>query len=313
MANNSEAKIALLTALALGMVDVAATQQLRVCVAEKNAPLSYQAPGGEMRGLDVRIAEAAATSMQRKLVLVPFDSGHENESTLGREVNALLSSGICDAVSGFPLLRSDFTPDGGAKARTPDYPGAPRRRDRPFIPLQEMAATPAYQGVALAAAMRKPTAPWSTLAGLRSEHPDWKVGVVSGTMAGAVALLWRHGSLQRQLVTLKQDQQVLQALVDGKVDVGILPLAQFDGWLLANPASPVGLAAWRRSLGINIGFVTLASNVQVRGAITTAISDALSSGRMRQWAVEEGATWQAPTLPVISNGPGLSQLAADDQ
>ena len=112
---------------------------LTVCIAEDNEPLSYVRKG-EPKGLDVRVARAIAAEMGRELRIIAFETEFERESTLAREVNALLSAGICELASGFPLLREDFaTPIGGA--RTPDYPGAKRRRERPFIPLQQMAAS----------------------------------------------------------------------------------------------------------------------------------------------------------------------------
>lgn len=313
VAKNFDGRLALLAGLVSGAFGSAgATEPLKVCAAEQNAPLSYQGLGGQIRGLDMRIAQAAAALMERDLVVVPFDSSYENESTLGQEVNALLSSGICDAVSGFPLLRSDLGPPGRVKARTPDYPGAPRRRDRPFIALREITATQPYQGVAVGAAMRSPGAPWASLSTLRSQHPDWKVGVVSGTLAGTVSMLWRHGALQHQLVSLSQQQSVLELLSEGTVDVAMVPLAQFDGWRLSHPKSPLVLAEWRRSLGVNLGFATLATNEPVRLAINSTIAKALAHGDLRQWAREEGVTWQAPEPPDVSSLPSLAQLAADE-
>ena len=312
VAKNFDWQWALLAGLVSGAFGSAgAAEPLKVCAAEQNAPLSYQVLGGQIRGLDVRIAQAAAALMERDLVVVPFDSSYENESTLGQEVNALLSAGICDAVSGFPLLRSDLGPPGRVMARAPDYPGAPRR-DRPFIVLREIAATQAYQGVALGAAMRSPGAPWASLSTLRSEHPDWKIGVVSGTLAGTISMLWRHGALQHQLVSLNQQQRALELLSEGTVDVAMVPLAQFDGWRLSHPESPLVLADWRRSLGVNLGFATLARNEAVRLAINSTIAQALTHGDLKQWAREEGVTWQAPDAPDVSDLPSLAQLAADE-
>ena len=45
---------------------------------------------GQARGLDVRIAQAAADALGRPLKLVPFETTYEKESTLTHEVAALL-------------------------------------------------------------------------------------------------------------------------------------------------------------------------------------------------------------------------------
>ena len=76
-----------------------------------------------------------ASALGRELGVLPFDTSYEKESTLSHQVNALLPSGLCEAASGFPLLTVDLGPPSRATARTPDYPGAKRMRDRPFVPF----------------------------------------------------------------------------------------------------------------------------------------------------------------------------------
>ena len=143
---------------------------LTVCVAEDNEPLSY-VHEGKPRGFDVRIAQAIADEMGRPLRIVPFETEYERESTLAREVNALLSSQVCELASGFPLLREDIGVPSGP-ARTPDYPGAKRFRERPFVPLQPLSASRPYQGMALVAVVRRevarPVTRLSDLKGLAS-------------------------------------------------------------------------------------------------------------------------------------------------
>ena len=77
-----------------------AAEPLTVCMAEDNPPLSYQVKG-EDRGLDVRIAGAVADEVGRPLRIVFFESKYERETTLSQEVNALLSSGVCELASGY--------------------------------------------------------------------------------------------------------------------------------------------------------------------------------------------------------------------
>ena len=96
---------------------------LAVCVAADNPPLSHLV-AGQPRGLDVRIAQAAADALGRPLKLVPFETTYEKESTLTHEVAALLAAGVCEAVSGFPLVTGEFDLPTRASSRTPDYPGA---------------------------------------------------------------------------------------------------------------------------------------------------------------------------------------------
>ena len=297
-------------ALALGLACTAALPApLTVCMAADNAPLSHQV-SGQPRGLDLRIAQAAASGLGRELAVVLFETEYEKESALVHEVGALLASGVCDAASGFPLLTGDLGPPSRASARTPDYPGAKRKRERPFITLQPLAASRAYQAVALGVVQRSGAPPLERLTDLGER----KLGTVSGTLASAVALTWRNGRLQPNVVSLNQREDALAELArptDRRFDAVLLPLALFDGWMLTHPGQPLEAAAYRRPIGVNLGFVTLASATEVRAAIDQAIIQARQDGRLAAWAAAEGVSWAAPVAPEISPGPTLADLAAD--
>jgi len=285
---------------------------LTVCVAEDNAPLSYLVRG-QARGLDLRIAQAAAAALGRPLAVVPFETAYEKESTLAHEVNALLSSGVCEAVSGFPLLREDLGPPTRPSARTPDYPGAKRKRERPYVTLGPLAASRAYQGAALGLVVAGPAESVATLADLAAldDGGARKLGVTTGTLAGSVAQTWRHGVLRKRLLTVSQREEVLDAVADGRAAAALLPLARFDGWKLAHRDSPLRATAWRRPLEINLGFVTLDGATEVRAALDRVIEAARADGSLARWAAEEGVSWTPPTTPEVGNGPSLASLAAD--
>lgn len=308
MARRTDATRAALGLAALLSGAAASSAPLKVCMAADNPPLSWQA-GGTPRGLDVRIARAAAEAMGRELVVVPFESEYEKESTLAHEVNALLSSGVCDAASGFPLLAGDFGPPTRANARTPDYPGAKRKRERPYIALGPLAAGRAYQAVSLGLVQRSGSAPLNGLADLGER----KLGVTTGTLGGAVAMVWRNGALRSRSVSLGQREDLLGELAraDARFDAALLPLALFDGWRLQHADGTLVASPWRRPIGINLGFVTLQPAADVRAAIDGVIGSALGDGRLARWAADEGVSWTAPTQPEVSRGPGLADLAAD--
>ena len=281
---------------------------LKVCMAADNAPLSWQSKG-QARGLDVRIAQATAQALGRPLVVVPFESEYEKESTLTHEVNALLSAGVCDAASGFPLLAADVGPPSRASARTPDYPGAKRKRERPYITLGTLTAGRAYQAVALGLALPAGAAPVASLSDLGGR----KVAVTSGTVGGAMAMGWRQGALRGQLVSMGHREDVLGELSRpaARFDAALVPLSLLDGWRLQHPGSPLVAAAWRRPIGINLGFVTLQAATEVRAALDATVVAARADGRLAAWAAEEGVSWAAPTAPELSNGPGPGDLAAE--
>ena len=136
---------------------------LAVCMSEDNAPLSM-ARKGKLSGFDVAMAEAVAQELGRPLKLVPFESELESDANFAIEVNALLSAGVCDLVSGFPLLSADLAKPVRTSAKTPDFPGAKRPPERPLIPLGKLVAT--YNGGALVPRMvslARNEDPWAAL------------------------------------------------------------------------------------------------------------------------------------------------------
>ncbi len=307
------AALAGLGLLGASLVVQAQPAPLTVCVAADNPPLSHLV-NGQARGLDLRIAQAAADLLGRPLRAIAFETSFEKESSLAREVAALLAAGVCEASSGFPLLRGDLSPATDDKARTPDFPGAKRKRDRPFIPLQPLAASRAYLGAVLGVVQ-----PLGAPAlGRLEDLGERRLGVVSGTLGGTMAMGWKHGALRSRLVSLGQREEPLNELMatpaagaQRRFDGVLLPLALFDGWLQQHPGAPLVVSAWRRPIGINLGFVTLASDGAVRPALDTVISRGLADGSLARWAAEEGLSWSAPVAPDVSRGPSLLELVAD--
>ncbi len=286
------------------------TRALTVCMAEDNAPLSYlvRASGQrQLRGLDVRVAQAVAAELGRALALLPFESEYEKESTLAHEVNALLSAQVCDLVSGFPLLAGDLGPPSRASSRTPDYPGARRKRDRPYVTLTPLAASVPYQAAALGVALRPGSALVETLADLQTR----RVGAVAGTMAGAVTLGYRQGLLRSGVVSLGQREDALGALATGRIDALLLPLTQFDAWRLSHPDTALTLAAVRRPLGVNLGWVMRADDEALRVTVNRVIERSRNDGQLARWATEEGVTWQVPREPAVSGGLVFNDLLVD--
>jgi ABC-type amino acid transport substrate-binding protein len=285
----------------------AQTAPLTVCIAQDNEPLSY-VRDGKPKGLDVRVAQAIAAELGRELRIIPFETEYERESTLAREVNALLSSSVCELASGFPLLREDLALPTGS-ARTPDFPGAKRRRERPFIALQPLSASRPYQGMALVVVLRREAARkverLSDIKGLR-------IGNVAGTLSSALLLMYRNGLLKSDLVSLPQrGVSVFELMQGNKVDAGLVAAGLYDAWKLEHPEHMFVLTEYRRPLGINLGFVAVAQGNEALRSANRVIERALESGDLVKWAAEEGVSWMKPTQPDVSRAPSLVELAQD--
>jgi len=298
---------ALSTTLLMSTASALWAQPLSVCMSADSAPQSSVKPNGTLMGFDVHLAEAIASAMGRELKLVPFDSEYEKESTLAHEVNALLSSGLCDLASGFPLIQADLGPPSRAAARTPDYPGAKRKRERPFIPLGALMASRAYQASTLVVVLRPDSPPVNALLDLRGR----KIGAVPGTLGGTLVNLYRNGVLRAGMVSLSQREDPWAALESGRVDALVVPSATYDAYRLVKPQSPLTLASYQRPVGINLGFVALTTQSPLLATVNQAIERAQANGSMQRWAVGEGLSWQPPVLPEVAAGLSLQSLIAD--
>lgn len=280
-----------------------AAPPLTVCMAENNPPLSYRV-AGESRGLDTRVAQAIAAELGRPLQVIPFESKYEADSTLTHEVNALLSSGVCELASGFPLLASDLGAPTRPTARVPDYPGAKRPPQRPWVPLGTLVPSRAYHTVALGLLVRDPAREAATLAA----PGDARIGVTAGTMAGTAVTLYRNGKLRPQLVSLAQNQDALEQLDAGRIDATLASLDRYDAWRLAHPGTMVRRAAYVHPLRINIGFVARAESAPVLDAANRVIARALADGDLQRWSTATGTSWIAPAEPQVGRAIGLPDL-----
>ena len=278
---------------------------LKVCMAEDNPPLSYAVKGNpQPQGFDVRVAQAIAAAQARPLTLILFESKFEQESTLSQEVNALLASGVCDLASGFPLIATDLGPPSRPTARVPDYPGAPRRANRAWVPLVPITATLAYHASALVAVTRDPGVTVDTLDDLQT----LRIGANAGSLAGSILMMHKNGLLRPKVISLSRDQSALAKLESGDIDAALVPSDQLDAWKLTHPESKLVRSAYQHPLRINLGLVAKADAVALIGAANTAISQAKTNGNLQSWAKQSGVTWITPAEPNVRATLGMADL-----
>jgi len=270
-------------------------EPLRICMAEGNSPLSHR-DGKESRGLDVAIGQAIASELGRSLKVVLFESEYERETTLSQEVNALLSSGVCSLASAYALFASDLGAPSRPNARTPEHEGGKPRRQRPFVPLGKLAGTRAYYAMAMGIVTRDSSMRVETLADLQG----FRVGAVSGTLAGSALAVYRNGLLLKGLVTLSQRENLLAELEAGRFDATLTPLNRYDAYRLAHPGTPLARGKYIHPLRINLGFVGLEGDSEVLAAADRVIERALASGELERWAAAAGVTWIRPVAPDIN-------------
>ena len=257
-----------------------------------------------MRGLDPKVAEAIAAELQRPLKIVPFESKYEGDSALADEVNALLSSGVCELASGFPLLTSELGAPKRPTARVPDHPGAPPPPKRKWVPLGTLDGSWPYHTAALALVVRDAAREAATLA----DPGDARIGVMAGTMTGTIVSLYRNGRLKSQLVGLSQNEDPLEQLEAGRIDATLVPLDRFDAWRIRHPDSPLRRTGYVHPLRINIGFAALSTAQDLLDGANRVIARAGADGTLERWSKETQTTWIVPAEPAIGAPIGMQQL-----
>lgn len=273
---------------------------LAVCMSEDNAPLSV-ARKGQLSGFDVEMAKAVAQALGRPLRLVPFESELEQDANFALEVNALLSAGVCDLVSGFPLLANDLGPPGRPKAKPPDYPGAKRPRYRADVALGELIASQPYQGMALQLVQRIDAPVAQGLGDLRGQ----KVGAVAGTLEGTLIATYQGGALTSHMVSMGKLDDRWAALESGKVDAMLMPSTAWDAYR-QRAMAPLRLrAAAPVSLGINLGWVALAGNAALLEAVNRVTAQ---EPQLQAWAQGAGMQRLLPTQPAVVQTLSLTAL-----
>ena len=175
--------------------------------------------------------------------------------------------------------------------------------------MQQMAASRAYQGMALVVVLRREAARkverLSDVKGLR-------IGNVAGTLSSGLLMMYRNGMLKGDLVSLPQrGESVFELMQANKLDAGLVAAGLYDAWKIEHPDSSLTLTEYRRPLGINLGFVAVPQGADALRAASRVIERALDKGELAKWAAEEGVSWTKPTAPDVSRAPSLIELAQD--
>lgn len=277
---------------------------LRVCMAENNAPFSHKARRGPVKGLDVAIAGAIAARLGRPLEIVPFESELEDESTLSQEVNAMLSSNVCELASGFAMLQQDLGPPSRVTSRTSEYPGAKSYKQRPWITLGTLIPSQPYHAVAMTLVVKDDALADLTLGNLG----EARIGALAGTVAGAATVLFDNGRLTKRVRHLSRDDDAFEMINSGVVETMLVSQSRLDNFARENPGNRMRSTGYLHPLRLNLGFVALATQKPLLTEVSAEIASAISDGRLAKWATNSGVTWLAPKQPYVSQGPMLAQL-----
>jgi len=280
---------------------------LTICLNE-NIPLYSLRHGNDASGFDLKVAEAIAKQLGRKLIVQWFETKLEMDSSLTIGANALLSDQRCDLVGGYPLIKGTLGKPHVQIARLPGFDGDKPEDRRRRVTLGELLPTRPYHRSVLAivvngASVTKPITALGDLEGL-------KIGTEGGSLADAILMTFRDGRFVNQITHLIPERDdLLGKLEAGEFDATMLNLRRFDFYVSKHPATKLKASAFHHRIGSNMGLVGLATNATLIAEVDKAIADLERKGELPALAAASGLTYVPPQEPKVADNISMLDLA----
>jgi ABC-type amino acid transport substrate-binding protein len=290
------AAVVLVTMMAVPTL--AAADVLRVCLDEDLPPLSVHHRGKPAGGFDVALAQAVAQRLGRSLEVQWFESKLDEDSSPALETNALLSDGRCSLVGGYALTTDSLVVPGLKTAKLPDFEGATGPDHRRRVTLGRLTPSNPYIYSALTVVLGPKVADRhiggiGDLAGLR-------IGIESGTLADALLMTFDKGRLIDNITHLVPTRDdLLGTLERGDLDATLLDLRRLDAYRAAHPDTKLVASGFFYPIGVNRGYVGLASDPALLAEVNKALSALQADGTVARLAGAAGVSFLAPREPVI--------------
>jgi ABC-type amino acid transport substrate-binding protein len=271
---------------------------LKVCLDENLPPLSMHQRGKPDSGFDVALAQAVAGRLGRPLRIQWFESKLDESSSPALEANALLSDGRCALVGSYALTRDSLKVPGVKTAKLPDFEGATRDDRRRRVPVGVLAPSQPYAYSPLTVvlgekARGRKISGVGDLAGLR-------IAIESGTLGDAILMTFENGRLIDHITHLVPGRHdLLGALNGGEFDATLLDLSRFDAYRAGHPDSRLAASGYYYPIGVNRGYVGLASDPALIAAVNKVLSDLQAVGTIADLAKAAGLTYLPPVEPAI--------------
>ena len=276
----------------------AAEDPLKVCLDENLPPLSMHQRGKPDSGFDVALAQAVAERLGRPLRIQWFESKLDESSSPALEANALLSDGRCALVGSYVFTRDSLVVPGVKAAKLPDFEGATRDDRRRRVPLGVLAPTQPYAYAPLTVvlgdkARSRKISGIGDIAGLR-------IAIESGTLGDALLMTFEKGRLIDDITHLVPGREdLLGALNRGDFDATLLDLRRFDAYRAAHPDNKLAASGYFYPVGVNRGYVGLASDPALIVMVNKALSELQAAGTIAELAKTAGLTYLPPVEPAI--------------
>lgn len=303
--STSAAAVALMAMSATSTV--AAGEALKVCLDENLPPLSAHRRGAPDSGFDLMLAREIAQRLGRPLEVQWFGSKLDEDSSPALETNALLSDGRCSLVGSYALTRDSLVVPGTKTAKLPDFEGATGPDHRRRVPLGVLVASEPYIYSPLTIVLG-PKAHDRHISGV-GDLAGLRVGTESGTLADAILMTFDNGRLIDDITHLVAGRDdLLGTLEHGELDATLLDLRRFDAYRAAHPDTRLAGSGYFYPIGVNRGYVGLASDPALLVEVNKALVDLQATGAVMKLAEAAGLTFLPPHEPKILDDAMMKAL-----
>ena len=276
----------------------AAEDPLKFCLDENLPPLSMHQRGKPDSGFDVTLAQAVADRLAGR----SRSNGSKASSTKARARPSKpmpCSPTAAARWSAATSSPSDSLVVPGVKtAKLPDFEGATRDDRRRRHPDRRAGAEPAlYLRAADRRARREGARPQS----LQRRRSGWAAHRDRKRHACRCDLDdFEKGRLIDSITHLVPGRDdLLGALNRGDFDATLLDLRRLDAYRAAYPDTKFAASGYYYPIGVNRGYVGLASDPALIGAVNRALSNLQAAGTIADLARAAGLTYLPPVEPAI--------------
>ncbi len=280
---------------------------LSVCLPQNGGVLSYRRHSGG-GGVDYEVLKAIAASLSVKFKVVWYESEDEEESNPIDEVNAFMSYGLCQMAGGVPLHRNVMNRGFGSSVPLPRYRDMPPSAVGKVVTLDKLVLTAPYRStrfvVVLPGGSNLTVRTLTDLSGKR-------ILAEQGTVAGAIAMMYRGGMLRQKLDLVPPGPGTLWRLEGGKHAAAIIELDKFDGHRKQNGITKLRLSGYEHRIRYDIGLVTIDRHAQLAAHASALLRVLVADGRVAAFAERAGVTYRPPTETAIRGQLSFRELATD--
>ncbi|HUN51243.1 MAG TPA: transporter substrate-binding domain-containing protein [Candidatus Sulfotelmatobacter sp.] len=301
------------TVLALALLAGPAAEAagtLKVCIAEDTPPLSDH-KGGKASGFDVAVAEALAKRLDRTLAIQWFENELDEGSSFTLEANALLSDGLCDLVSSYPLIEGTLGKPPVVSARLPGHEGGKPADRRRLVTLGTLVPSKPYYYSALTVVLGGPATakPIHSLDDLEGV----KIGEPEGSLADAVMMTFHNRRFVSQITHVVPGPQghLFERLEHGDYDATLVSLRGLDAYRAAHPDTKLKGSGFYYKFGFNMGFSALSTAAPLLEAVNAALAEMQAKGEFQTMGQAAGMTYLPPRQPDVSPNISMFDLFRD--